>query len=664
LRQLHLDFHTSPHIPGVGAAFNPATFAAKLDEARVNVVNLFAKCHHGYSYHDTKIGERHPRLGFDLLQAQFDACKARGMDVQIYVSCGWDQLMTHRHPDWRRVGADGQFVCFNGKNLEASWHEVCFNTGYLDYLCDQISEVVTRFPTCDGVWLDILHQDDCCCPVCQDDMQASGLDWLNPDHRRVQSVKSRQKYLKAATQAARVLRADMPVFHNMGHLPRGDRSVQPYYSHWELESLPTGGWGYDHFPMSASFARVIGKPYLGMTGKFHTLWGEFGGFKHPNALKYETSAMLAFGAATSIGDQLHPSGAIDEATYQIIGEAFRAVEAKEPWCIGRIEPVVDIAIYSHQGHDLPGHTDPSARHDLHDGGAARVLLEGHFLFDMIDSEVPLNRYKLVVFPDEILFDDELEGKVQTYLATGGRILLTGRSGQRAFGGYGLDIGATWHGESPFSPDYVALAEGVRPEPVTTPMVMYAASQRLQLDGGRSLGDVYDPYFNRSPQRFCSHQHTPAQTEASGYIAGVIKGNVAVLAHPVFRLYREVGAVYLRRYIENVINLLLGDSRSIRTSLPSIGRVTVNRQPDEGRLIVHLLYAPLAHRGSFKGRPIEVIEDLPAIIDTSVTLAVHGPVRAVRLVPEGGELTFSSKGHEISFTIERFECHAMVEVEVG
>jgi len=42
-----------------------------------------------------------------------------------------------------------------------------------------------------------------------------------------------------------------------------------------------------------------------MTGKFHTMWGEFGGYKHPNALSYECSLMLAYCAGCSIGDQLH-----------------------------------------------------------------------------------------------------------------------------------------------------------------------------------------------------------------------------------------------------------------------------------------------------------------------------------------------------------------------
>ena len=85
----------------------------------------------------------------------------------------------------------------------------------------------------------------------------------------------------------------MPIFHNSGHVPVGCQEILPYFSHLELESLPTGGWGYDHYPMSAAYSRNLGLDFLGMTGKFHRTWGEFGGFKHPNALRYEWAAMLA-----------------------------------------------------------------------------------------------------------------------------------------------------------------------------------------------------------------------------------------------------------------------------------------------------------------------------------------------------------------------------------
>ena len=61
-RQIHLDFHTSEHIPGIGAAFDPKEFVGTLRDAAVNSITIFAKCHHGWSYYPTKVGAPHPQL--------------------------------------------------------------------------------------------------------------------------------------------------------------------------------------------------------------------------------------------------------------------------------------------------------------------------------------------------------------------------------------------------------------------------------------------------------------------------------------------------------------------------------------------------------------------------------------------------------------------------
>ena len=34
----------------------------------------------------------------------------------------------------------------------------------------------------------------------------------------------------------------------------------------------------------------------------------------------------------SIGDQLHPSGAINKAIYELIGSVYNQVKEKEAWC--------------------------------------------------------------------------------------------------------------------------------------------------------------------------------------------------------------------------------------------------------------------------------------------------------------------------------------------
>ena len=102
----------------------------------------------------------------------------------------------------------------------------------------------------------------------------------------------------------------------------------------DWKTLPSGGWGYLHFPVAVRYARNLGIDCLGMTGKFHTSWGDFHSFKNLAALQYEVFRMLAMGAKCSIGDQLHPTGRIDSHVYDLIGAVYAEVERKQPWCAG------------------------------------------------------------------------------------------------------------------------------------------------------------------------------------------------------------------------------------------------------------------------------------------------------------------------------------------
>lgn len=50
-RQIHLDFHTSGHIPDIGINFDPDEFASTLKKAHVNSVTCFGRCHHVSLFH-------------------------------------------------------------------------------------------------------------------------------------------------------------------------------------------------------------------------------------------------------------------------------------------------------------------------------------------------------------------------------------------------------------------------------------------------------------------------------------------------------------------------------------------------------------------------------------------------------------------------------------
>ena len=662
-RQVHLDFHTSPHIPAIGAAFNKKEWQETLKTGHVDSITCFAVCHHGWSYYNTEVSERHPHLNFDLLRAQFDACKEIYVNVPIYITAGVNNWASEKHPEWREVGYDGRYLGWAQNVTEAGFHTMCFNSPFLDFLCDQIREVARLFPNCDGLFYDIISQNQCCCKWCLKSMEEKGLDATSEEDRKRHAKMVLEKYYQKTTAASRELDPDMPVFHNSGHVTRGDRDILRYFSHLELESLPTGGWGYDHFPMGAKYCSNLKHDFLGMTGKFHTTWGEFGGFKHPNALRYECLAMIAYNAKCSIGDQLHPCGKLDESTYKLIGAAYKEVEAKEPWCINA-ETVADVAVLSSVAAN-PEHP----RQEDSDIGVTRILLESHILFDIIDAEMDFSKYKMLILPDDIIVDENLKKLLDAYLMQGGKLFLTGKSGLNADETKFLfDVGATLEGPSEFSPDYILPNEDLRADFVDSPLVCYTRSYRIKVTDGKSLGDIYDPYFNRSYKHFCSHQHTPNKLVPSGFACGVTKNKIMYLAHPVFIMYRGFGTVAVKEYIVNCIKKLLGDDLSLTTNLPSTARITLNEQTSEDRSILHLLNANTVLRGGevslsggnlSRAGNIEVIEELLPVYNTEVTLRTNKPVKSISLEPQGKELDFEKIDNAIKINIDKFTCHQMV-----
>ena len=660
-RQVHLDFHTSPFIPEIGKKFDKKKWQKTLTEAAVNSITLFATCHHGYAYYNTRVGERHPHLDFDLLRAQIDACREIGVATPVYLTAGLNDYAFEKHPEWLEISPEPQQY----PTLRPGFRKICFNTPYLDFLCEEIREVVTLFPEANGIFLDIISQGECCCPSCVAGMLKAGLDPLNAADRKRFSRQVLLNYYQKTTEAVKSRDPQMPVFHNSGHITINDYEAFPYFSHFELESLPTGGWGYDHYPMSAAYCRNLGKEFLGMTGKFHTTWGEFGGLKTPEALRYECAAMIANGSKCSIGDQLHPGGELDDSTYAIIGEAYREVAPKEPWCENAVS-AAETAILSGilpespaAGRELPGDT-----------GAARILLENHIPFDIVDSRMKWSQYRFLVLPDDVRLTAQLAEKLESFRKRGGKLILSAKSGMDFNGKNFLlkNLPFTHSGISCYSPDYIKPDASVVPPYVKSPFVMYLKGERIQKETGISLGKVYDPYFNRTFEHYSSHQHTPYVDEPTAFDCGVLGDDILYFAHPVFAIYRAFGQVVLKEFVGRTIKKFMGDALQISCTMPSQGRITLMKQPD--RTILHCLYANKILRGgevtlsggTTAGRQaIEVIDELTPCPPFTVSLKTETPVKSVRLVPGGEVLNFEVKGERIEFQVPSFVCHQMIEL---
>ena len=125
---------------------------------------------------------------------------------------------------------------------------------------------------------------DCSCPYCRALMAAQGLEPADPEARRAFGLQTINDFKREMTGFVRQFSDDYTIFYNAGHVGVRHRAVADAYTHFELESLPSGGWGYLHFPMTIRYARNLGVDCLGMTGKFHTSWGDFHSFKNAAAL--------------------------------------------------------------------------------------------------------------------------------------------------------------------------------------------------------------------------------------------------------------------------------------------------------------------------------------------------------------------------------------------
>ena len=107
-RCVHLDFHTSERIKGIGAAFDAEDFKRNLKIAGIDSISVFAKCHHGcFYYEDTKFF-KHPHLCGSLLDKQVQACKEIGVSTKIYISAGLDEHTAMEHPEWTFVDENGK----------------------------------------------------------------------------------------------------------------------------------------------------------------------------------------------------------------------------------------------------------------------------------------------------------------------------------------------------------------------------------------------------------------------------------------------------------------------------------------------------------------------------------------------------------------------------
>lgn len=654
-RQIHLDFHTSPAVPVVGEDFNPAEFVDTLKKAGVQSINIFAKCHHGMCYYPTKVGKVHPGLNRDLLGEMLTALHVEGIQAPIYFPIGWEEVAAE-NMNWLEVNADG---VLGGKDPFCAevnrWRDLCLNKeSYLEFIFEQVSEIISLYPV-DGFWFDIISQHGCVCDDCRRSMKKLGLSPENPDDVDKHDLLVVTRFMKRLYDFVKEKCPDALVFFNGDLAPDNGYEEEismnersKYLTHIEIESLPSETWGYNHFPLYVNYHNRKSAEIIGMNGKFHNVWGDFGSLRNLEALEYECFRMIMNGSKICIGDQMHPRGALDKDVYKRIGQVYAQIEEREPWCVAS-KKQADIGIFMTNG--------PTKKDFTANEGALRMMLELHHQFDFIDCTDDLNKYQLIILPDNAKVDAAMAEKLSAYLKQGGKLIASYLSGfdQEVSDFVMKELGVEYVEPNPYKPSYIVLEDAFRGDLPALEYAMYQESVCVKgKPGSEILAKEGRPYFNRTYDRFCSHRHFPFEC-LTGNDSIVRNGNVIYLANQVFSEYIELGVRLNRDIVEKCIDLLL-DKPLLRSNLPASAEVTYRTQKD--RTIVHLLH----YIAEKKSRRMTVVDTKLPIIDIQMQIRCEKAPQRVYLAPTMEELDFEYKEGYVSVTIPKLIGHGMVVIE--
>jgi len=636
-RQVHLDFHTSPFIPDVASEFDAESFARTLSEAHVNSVTIFAKCHHGMSYYPTKVGAMHPALqGRDLMGEMIEALHRKDIRCPIYTTVAWEEDAAQKHPEWRQINKKGAFAEQAATGDLAQPGKWKFNNflhpDYQDYIEAHVREILTGYDT-DGIFFDIVFfaKGTCWSDSSVKFREKHGL--LGDDH-------ATQARFGGAAQSAfaqrfsRLIHGLAPkasIFYNASNDSNIDPDLGPHsrlreMTHLEIESLPSGFWGYLHFPRMARLQSHWGKFWFGMTGRFQKMWGDFGGIKPQAALEFECFRSQALGGGNSVGDQLPPRGTLDPAAYRLIGSVFQQTAKAEPF-------YEDSTAIPQVGILSPNY--PGVDGGLSEEGAVQMTEESHYDAMVCDSLSDLKGLDLVILPDSTVVTPQIKKLLAAFHKRGGKLIISHRAGFDPEGHWALDfLPLSFHGAVEKYPTYWRVRKSFSPDLAEGDRVFYAAG--LNVRGGKGtkvLADRVLPYFQRTDLTFSSHFQTPPVAGTDKYPAIIGGPNFIYFADPIFREYRQTGNMAARNAWKKAMRDLVGPA-PFGEGLPSTVLSYPLRKGND-LLLTLLHYVPMR-----KALDIDIIEDRQGF--GGLTLSVAN-AKNLEIWPEGEHLPSPTAG---------------------
>lgn len=644
---LHFDIHATMQDRNLGRDASVEQLAAQFKKIKPDFVQCDCKGHPGVTAWPTEVGVSSPGIVKDALAIWREATRRMGIPLIMHYSGVYDTAAIAAHPDWGRIKSAREAA--GGDVLDHD--NTCPLSDYTKgYMIPQMLELVRKYDV-DGFWVDGENwaTHPCYCPRCRAEFtRRTGIEHApeseDEPHWDEWLAFTRDLFVEHVDSYARAVHALKPECSVCSNWMYSIRQPDPIRADVDYISGDFAWiWSGRSALIESRFMDNRGLKWDLMAWSFSS-YGPMGNweFKSADALCQEAAIVMSAGGAFTIYDTPNRTGNIVAWHMDELADVAAFCRARQALCQdSRSVPQALVLHAPEHYYALASEGFYNTAHGSSDAveGAVHALMDAHISVDIMntpDALANMNRYPLLVLPEQSgLSDDTLDALLE-YARQGGTLIVSGTK---------------------VTPR-MAKVLGVEMRPLPDEKCSYAPV-------GKRTTTLIGPWcaaVTTDAEPLVMRQYTRDRDEfarASEYALATVrplgKGRVIGIYADFFTAYGQSHYPATRALFEDMLRRVPCDI--MRVDAPVSVYVSLRRKED--KLLVNLINmgsgVPLSPQRSF-------VEDVPPAGPVRVQLKLEREPRSVRLSPDMRPVSWRFEDGVLTADISYIGIHDILVIE--